>query len=167
MPGHYPQPNHYQNYQEPGYQQQPYNSQLHQYPQEYQQNYASQGQEPGSPYGQQAPVSPYPSYGVNGFMHPADVSATPKSWVVALLLCFFVGGWGIHNFYMGYVGRGIAQAVLTLGAGFSFFFGMLFFPFLFLCILFGGLVGIWAFVDFIMLLLMSDYRDSRGIPLQR
>lgn len=37
-----------------------------------------------------------------------------KSQLVALLLCIFVGGLGIHRFYLGYIWQGIVQ-LLTAG----------------------------------------------------
>ena len=41
-----------------------------------------------------------------------------KSWVVALLLCFFLGGLGVHRFYVGKVGTGILQ-IVTVGGFFG------------------------------------------------
>jgi TM2 domain-containing membrane protein YozV len=61
----------------------------------------------------------------------------PKSKVAALLLCFFLGGLGIHRFYLGYTGIGIAQ-LLTCGG-----------------------LGIWSLIDFIMLL-TDSITDSQG-----
>jgi len=37
----------------------------------------------------------------------ASAPAAPKSWMVALLLCLFLGGFGAHNFYAGKTGLGI------------------------------------------------------------
>lgn len=68
-------------------------------------------------------------------MVPEGVSE--KNGVTAVLLCFFLGGLGIHNFYLGRTGIGIAQ-IFTLGG-----------------------CGIWALVDFIVLL-TSSYKDSEG-----
>lgn len=65
------------------------------------------------------------------------MEAPPKSKVAALLLCFFLGGLGIHRFYLGYTGIGIAQ-LLTCGG-----------------------LGIWAIIDFIMLL-TDSITDSQG-----
>lgn len=43
-----------------------------------------------------------------------STSAEGKSQLVAALLCFFLGGLGIHDFYLGYIGKGILQIVLSL-----------------------------------------------------
>src|SRR5712675_2638080 len=51
-----------------------------------------------------------------------------KSQLTAALLCFFLGGLGIHRFYLGYTWQGIVQ-LLTLGG-----------------------LGIWALIDFIRIL---------------
>jgi hypothetical protein len=53
-----------------------------------------------------------------------------KSQLIAALLCFFLGGLGIHRFYLGYIAIGILQ-ILTAG----------------------GFFGIWVFIDFIRILL--------------
>jgi hypothetical protein len=64
----------------------------------------------------------------------------PKSKLVALLLCIFLGYWGGHCFYCGKAGMGILY-LLTF-----------------------GLLGIGWLVDFIRILIGS-YRDSYGMPL--
>ena len=58
-------------------------------------------------------------------------------WLIVLLLCFFLGGLGIHRFYVGKTATGIAQ-LLTLGG-----------------------CGIWVVIDFIMILL-SKFTDAQG-----
>lgn len=60
-----------------------------------------------------------------------------KSKTTAALLCFFLGGLGIHRFYVGKVGTGIVW-LLTLGC-----------------------VGIGALVDFIMIL-TGKFKDKNG-----
>lgn len=70
----------------------------------------------------------------------APVMAEPtggKSQLTALLICIFVGGLGIHRFYLGYTGIGIIQ-LLT----------------------FGG-CGIWALIDLIMII-TGDLKPNGG-----
>ncbi len=66
-----------------------------------------------------------------------DEIISDKSFVVTILLCFFLGVLGIHRFYVGKVGTGIIQ-LLT----------------------FGGF-GIWALIDFIMII-FGAFRDKEG-----
>ena len=47
-----------------------------------------------------------------------------KSKVTAALLCFFLGAFGVHRFYVGKVGTGVAM-IFTLGG-----------------------LGIWTLIDF-------------------
>ena len=63
-------------------------------------------------------------------------------WLTTLLLCFFLGHFGIHSFYTKKTGTGVAQ-LLTLGG-----------------------CGIWTLIDFIMILIGS-YRDGNGNELYR
>ena len=42
---------------------------------------------------------------------------TSKSRTAYVLLGLFLGGLGIHNFYAGYTGRGVAQLLITLFVG--------------------------------------------------
>jgi TM2 domain-containing membrane protein YozV len=60
-----------------------------------------------------------------------------KSNTVAALLCFFLGCFGIHRFYVGKVGTGVLQ-LITLGG-----------------------LGIWALIDFIMIVLQK-FTDGDG-----
>lgn len=70
------------------------------------------------------------------------VDQNQKSWIAALLLCFFLGGLGVHRFYVGKVGTGILQLV-TLGG-----------------------LGLWTLIDFIMILI-GKFGDKRGLALAR
>ena len=63
-----------------------------------------------------------------------------KSWMTTLLLCLFVGTLGVHRFYVGKTGSGVAQ-LLT----------------------FGG-CGIWTLVDLIMII-TGKFVDAQGRPL--
>lgn len=68
------------------------------------------------------------------------VSNPPKSKVAAALLCWFLGIFGVHRFYMGYTLIGVVQ-LLTL-----------------------GVCGIWTIIDFIMIL-TGGLKDSEGQDL--
>ena len=105
---------------------------------------------PGPDANQQAAYSAgQQAYGQPAYGQPFAAGA-PKQWIVAVLLAFFLGTLGIHNFYLGYTTKGIIQLVLTLT-----FIGII-------------VSGIWAFIDFIMLIMRSgDYAtDAQGQPLQ-
>lgn len=60
-----------------------------------------------------------------------------KSKVAALLLCLFLGGLGVHRFYVGKIGTGIIQ-LLTLGG-----------------------LGIWALIDLIFII-CDKFTDKDG-----
>lgn len=86
-------------------------------------------------------------------------AAQQKSWVVAVLLAFFLGTLGLHNFYLGNTGRGVAQLSLTV---LGWVTALILIGFVFLAV-----VGLWVFIDFVLLLLRSGSMstDSRGVPL--
>ena len=67
-----------------------------------------------------------------------------KSRLVAGLLGIFLGGWGVHNFYLGNIGKAIAQIVLTC------------------CF---GIGAIWGLIEGIMILVGSINTDAQGNPL--
>jgi TM2 domain-containing membrane protein YozV len=71
-----------------------------------------------------------------------SASATDKRVLPAFLLCFFVGVFGAHRFYVGKVGSGVAQ-LLTIGG-----------------------LGIWALVDLI-LILCGAFTDANGIQIKQ
>ena len=61
---------------------------------------------------QQAQQYQQPMMGQMPQMNP--MAATAKSRTVYVLLAIFLGALGVHNFYAGYTGRGIAQLLITL-----------------------------------------------------
>ncbi len=79
-----------------------------------------------------------------------QVQKSEKNKIVAALLAFFLGGLGIHNFYLGYKGKAIAQLLLSL-IGWILVIGP-------------AVAGVWAFVEFIMILL-DKIPDADGNPL--
>ena len=67
---------------------------------------------------------------------------TEKNWLVALLLCLFLGGIGAHRFYAGKVGSGILY-ILTV-----------------------GIFGIGVLVDLIKII-TGKFTDKEGNPIQK
>ena len=80
------------------------------------------------------------------------VMEPPKSKVAAALLALFVGTLGIHNFYLGRTGLGVAQLLLATVGG------------VLTCGLATVAVAVWAFVEFIVIL-CGGIRDRYGRPL--
>ena len=60
-----------------------------------------------------------------------------KSWLAALLLSIFLGGIGVHRFFVGKVGTGLLQ-LFTLGG-----------------------LGIWTLIDIIMIA-TKQFKDKDG-----
>lgn len=112
-----------------------------------------------APMFQQSP-QPLPPQMMQAPQYPMT-QAAPKQMIVAALLAFFLGTFGVHNFYLGYTKKAAWQLGLTM-AGYIL---SLVVVGIFLII---G-VGIWVLVDFIMILMgSSPYdRDNNGVPLQR
>lgn len=69
-----------------------------------------------------------------------------KSKIAAGLLGIFLGGFGIHNFYLGYTGKAVGQLVLTICS----------------C----GIGGIWGFIEGILILCGNINTDANGVPLK-
>jgi TM2 domain-containing membrane protein YozV len=92
---------------------------------------------PAGAYGQ-----PYPGYAVA----PYDPQA--KSKLAAGLLGIFLGGFGVHRFYLGYTKIGVIQLIVTI----------------FTC----GIGSIWGFVEGILYLVGANgyTTDSEGRPLR-
>jgi len=63
-----------------------------------------------------------------------------NEWLVTLLLCIFMGYFGVHRFYTGSIGIGVVQ-LCTLGG-----------------------CGIWWMLDLI-LIVTGAYKDGDGKPL--
>jgi len=80
----------------------------------------------------------------------SDLSTfSPKSKIIAGLLAIIFGSFGIHNFYLGYNGKAVAQLLMTLLG-----FGAL------------SLVStIWGLIEGIMIFIGSINEDATGNPL--
>ena len=77
---------------------------------------------------------------------PRIPSVGAKSKVAAGLLGILLGGWGVHRFYLGYIGVGIAQVLVTL--------------------LTCGIGALWGFIEGILIICGSTITtDANGVPL--
>lgn len=73
-----------------------------------------------------------------------------KSKIAAGILGILVGAFGVHNFYLGYTGKAVAQlliTVLTCGIG-------------------SVVSGIWGLVEGIIILTDQNAVDAAGVPLK-
>lgn len=73
-----------------------------------------------------------------------------KSKIAAGILGIFLGVFGVHNFYLGRVGRGVAQLLLTLLS----------------CFLLSPVSEIWGLIEGILILTGNISTDGKGIPLK-
>ena len=91
----------------------------------------------GAPSAAMVPVFP------NGkpMLDAAGNPVSDKSRLAAALLCWFVGVLGVHRFYVGKVGTGVAM-LLTCGG-----------------------LGVWALID-LVIILVGSFRDQNGRVLE-
>lgn len=75
----------------------------------------------------------------SGTVNLGALAPNGKSRIAAALLAFFLGGFGVHKFYLGQVGRGI----------------------LYLLFCWTAIPSIIAFIEFVLLLIMSDEEFNR------
>ena len=66
----------------------------------------------GYPINGYVPNGYVPSY--DNTFYPGRGGKSPRSKLAASLLGIFLGGFGIHNFYLGRTGRGVAQLLITV-----------------------------------------------------
>jgi len=77
-----------------------------------------------------------------------------KSKITAGFLGLLFGGFGVHNFYLGYMPKAVAQVVLSILGVFSGF------------ILFTVIAIIWGIVEGIMIFAGGISKDANGAPLK-
>jgi TM2 domain-containing membrane protein YozV len=65
-----------------------------------------------------------------------------KNWFVTFVLCFMLGWFGAHRFYVGKIGTGVLQ-LLTLGG-----------------------LGWWMFYD-LFVIVRGKFRDAQGMRILR
>ncbi|NLF40813.1 TM2 domain-containing protein [bacterium] len=76
---------------------------------------------------------------------PAPEAPVQKSRIAAGLLGIFLGGLGIHRFYLGYVGIGILQILASCACGIG---------------------AIWGLIEGILILVGKMDKDAKGVPLK-
>ena len=74
----------------------------------------------------------------------ADPNA--KSKLVAGLLGIFLGAYGVHNFYLGYTGKAVAQLLISVLSCFSL----------------SVVSGVWGFIEGILILCGNINKDAKG-----
>lgn len=80
----------------------------------------------------------------------AQFNSEAKSKMAAGLLGIFLGGLGIHNFYLGYTGKALAQLLISLLS----------------CGMLAWASAIWGLIEGVMLLTGSINVDGKGNPLK-
>lgn len=83
----------------------------------------------------------------------ANADPDSKSKIAAGLLGIFLGGLGIHNFYLGYTSKAVAQLVLLLLGFLTFGITSI-------------IAWIWGIVEGILILTGSINTDASGKPLK-
>jgi len=82
-----------------------------------------------------------PKCGVRQIVQSTPISAETiekrNKWITCLLLCWFLGIFGVHRFYTGHTALGVFQ-LLTLGG-----------------------CGIWTLIDFIIIV-SGNFKDAQG-----
>ena len=102
-------------------------------------------QQYGQPQYAQQPIG-----GMVNQYQPQMMQSGGKSRIAAGLLGLLLGGLGIHNFYLGYTGKAVAQLLITVLS-----FGILAF-----------IPAIWGLIEGIMILTDKNYLDGQGFPLE-
>lgn len=73
-----------------------------------------------------------------------------KSKVAAGILGIFLGCFGVHNFYLGYTGKAVAQLLITVLS----------------CFVLSFVSAVWGLIEGILILSGSINTDANGNPLR-
>ena len=87
---------------------------------------------------------------VNNTNTNTNTNPNAKSKMAAGLLGIFLGSFGIHNFYLGYTGKALAQLLISLLS----------------CGTLAVVSSIWGLIEGIMILTGSINTDANGNPLK-
>lgn len=79
-----------------------------------------------------------------------NVNPQAKSKLAAGLLGIFLGSLGVHNFYLGYIGKAVAQLLISVLS----------------CFMLSWASAIWGLIEGILLLTGSISVDGNGNPLR-
>lgn len=79
-----------------------------------------------------------------------NTNLNAKSKLAAGLFGIFLGGLGVHNFYLGYTGKAVAQLLLSLLS----------------CGLLSWVSSIWGLIEGILIISGSIDKDGQGNPLR-
>lgn len=78
------------------------------------------------------------------------VTADSKSKLAAGLLGIFLGSLGVHNFYLGFTGKAVAQLLITVLS----------------CGVLSVVSGVWGLIEGIMILAGNTNKDAKGNALK-
>lgn len=84
--------------------------------------------------------------GVRTRMQNFNMDPNAKSKIAAGLLGIFLGTFGVHNFYLGYNGKGVAQLLITILS----------------CGMLSPVSAIWGLIEGIMILVGNISHDAKG-----
>jgi TM2 domain-containing membrane protein YozV len=73
-----------------------------------------------------------------------------KEKLTAGLLGILLGAFGVHNFYLGYTGKAVAQVLITVLS----------------CGILAIVSSIWGIIEGVMILTGSIATDANGVPLK-
>ena len=73
-----------------------------------------------------------------------------KSKLAAGLFGIFLGAFGVHNFYLGFTGKAVAQLLITVLS----------------CGILSPVSAIWGLIEGIMILTGKINKDANGVPLK-